>query len=274
MSYGIKYEIKKTMNSSTAELKQTKHIDGPAGLLYVTDQGTGDLPVVFLHSFGGSTSHWANQLSHVAENNRAIAFDFRGHGKSAPPVENNYAAEDLAADLASVMNALDLNKVILVGHSMGGATAVAYAKAHPEKVAGMILAGTPGKSSPEQSAPIIASLESNKYQQVMDQYMKQLLAEAKPEVNEVVMKDIEKISKATSIAIVKAMFQFDPLPTLKIFKSPLLIISTANENRQPTSLHNQLPEILNKTIEGTSHWTQLDKPEEFNLILDEFLEKF
>ena len=49
-----------------------------------------------------------------------------------------------------------------------------YAGAHPDRVAGLVLVGTPGASTPEMSKPIIASLESEKYQQVMDDYMKKL----------------------------------------------------------------------------------------------------
>ncbi len=77
-------------------------------------------------------------------------------------------------------DSLKLDKFILAGHSMGGSAAIAYAGRHPGKIAGLLLTGTPGKTPPEQSAPVIASLESEKYETVMEQYMKKLLTHAAP----------------------------------------------------------------------------------------------
>ena len=78
-----------------------------------------------------------------------VAVDLRGHGRSEAPAAGDYAVESLAADIAAVVDALGLGRFVLVGHSMGGAAALAYADAHPERVAGLVLVGTPGKSSPE-----------------------------------------------------------------------------------------------------------------------------
>jgi pimeloyl-ACP methyl ester carboxylesterase len=258
------------MKTSVIEPKQQR-ISGTAGSLYVDDGGSGKTPVLFMHSFGGNTSHWKNQLEHLRKTRRAIAFDFRGHGKSDPSLTNNYSADDLADDLESVIESLHLNQVVLVGHSMGGAAAAAFAGKHPARVAGLVLAGTPGKSKEQQSKQIISALESDAYDKVMDDYMKQLLSNANPKVESQLKDGVKKISKPTSISIVKAMFQFDPLPVLEWYKGPKLIIGTAQENENPESLSHQAPYIPSKIIEGTSHWMQLDKPEEFNNILDDFL---
>jgi pimeloyl-ACP methyl ester carboxylesterase len=247
-------------------------IQGPSGLLSVYDNGSTGLPVIFLHSFGGSISHWEKQLDYLGENNRVIALDFRGHGKSQLPADSNYTAEALAQDISAVVDSLKLSRFVLVGHSMGGVAAIAYAGVHSERVAGLVLAGTPGKIPTEQSRAIIQSLESEAYQQVMDDYMKQLLTNARPEVDSVVTRDFKSVSRDASIRIIKAMFAFDPLP-LKSYKGPVLIISSSRENMQPNSLHNFVPEMDSKTMEGTSHWMQLDKPEEFNKLLDDFLKR-
>ena len=58
-------------------------ISGPSGDLSVEDVGSGDgLPVVFAHSFAGSSRQWAPQLSHLGRSRRAIALDLHGHGRS------------------------------------------------------------------------------------------------------------------------------------------------------------------------------------------------
>jgi pimeloyl-ACP methyl ester carboxylesterase len=119
----------------------------------------------------------------------------------------------------------------------------------------------------------VGALKTDAYQNVMDKYMNGLLENAQPEVNSTVSREFQKISKETSISIIESLFKYDPLPDLKAYKGPVLIISSARENTLPNTLYSQMPDIEHKTIEGTGHWTQLDKPEEFNQILDDFLKK-
>jgi pimeloyl-ACP methyl ester carboxylesterase len=259
-----------TMNVTTVE-KRSHEIKGPAGKIHVEENGTGGIPVIFLHSFGGSTAHWDKQVEHLMEERKVIAFDFRDHGKSDPPADKKFDPDAMAEDVSVVVDSLALDKFVLVGHSMGGSAAIAYANMHPERVAGLILSGTPGKSSPEQTRPIVASLESDAYQKVMDEYMKGLLADAQPEVNTTVSKDFRRISRESSLAIIKSMFEYDPLPALQAYKGPVLIITSSREDKQPNTLAKQNPDTKHETIEGTSHWTQMDKPEEFNRLLDNFL---
>ncbi len=73
-----------------------------------------------------------------------VAYDARGHGRSTPaPERSEYGCELLAEDLAAVLDRLELPRVVLAGASMGAHTAVRFALAHPERVAGLVLI-TPG----------------------------------------------------------------------------------------------------------------------------------
>ncbi len=256
------------MNSATAEKNK---IQGEEGYIFVDDGGSGSLPVVFTHSFGGDVSHWTNQLSHLRETRRAVALDFRGHGKSDDSPNSHFTAEALANDIVAIVDGLDIDKFVLVGHSMGGSAAVAYADSHPNRVAGLVLAGTPGKTPVEISNQVVTSLKSDKYQQVMDDYMEKLVANGRPEVAAKVKEGVKKLSRETSIEIIRAAFEFDPIDKIKRYNGPKLIIQTSNEQKQPNSLHNQVPDVPAKVVDGTSHWPQMDKPEIFNQILDDFL---
>jgi pimeloyl-ACP methyl ester carboxylesterase len=261
------------MNTLKTESRRSDRVKGPAGFLYVRDEGEGGIPVVFAHSFMGSTQHWTKQMEYLRNRRRVIAFDFRGHGKSDVPADGSYSAESLSDDMAAVIDSLGLERVVLVGHSMGGAAAIAYAGAHPELVAGLVLTGTPGKSAADQSKPIIAALESEAYPKVMDDYMKLLLGGARPEVETLINGERQKLSKDASLRVIKAMFAYDPLPALKRYKGPKLIIYTAREHQQPNALPHQVPDIDGEMVEGTSHWIHLDKPDVFNHLLEDFLKR-
>jgi pimeloyl-ACP methyl ester carboxylesterase len=270
-SENSKTDTMNTVNDIT-ETPPQKTIQGAAGAIYVDDGGQGGIPVLFVHSFGGSTKHWANQLEHLRPGRRAIAFDLRGHGQSAASASYDYSVESLMNDIAAVADSLKLDRFVLVGHSMGGSAAIDYAGKYPGRVAGFLIMGTPGKTPAEQSKPIIASLESAGYDTVMENYMKQLLTNAAPATDKLERDGMRGLSKEASLSIIKAVFMYDPLPALRNYPGPKLIVSATAED-QPNSLHKSLPQIPFKTVKGTSHWIQLDKPEEFNRILDDFLSK-
>ncbi|HYM80431.1 MAG TPA: alpha/beta hydrolase [Candidatus Limnocylindria bacterium] len=247
----------------------TGPIAGPAGRLQVDDGGEGGVPVVFAHSFAGSGKHWSAQLEHLRSTRRAIALDLRGHGESEAPPTGAYAVDSLAADIAAVVEGLGLDRFVLVGHSMGGSAAVAYAGAHPDRVAGLVLVGTPGKTPLEQSTQILASLQAD-YDSVAGKYWNSLLTGARPDVEAQVRSEMQSVPRAASLAMIGALFAFDPLPSLRAYPGPKLLVDTAHDE-SPGGLHHLAPEVPRQVIAGTSHWPQMDKPEEFNRILDEVL---
>jgi len=118
-----------------------RHIAGPAGSLAVWDY-PGDPPdTLLLHGVGGMGRMWDFFAAAVGGRLRMIAPDARGHGDSVkPPVtDSSYAAEAFVADAAAILDAYGLQRVFLVGHSMGGGHAVAFTLAHPERVRALVI---------------------------------------------------------------------------------------------------------------------------------------
>ncbi len=100
--------------------------------------GTGP-PIVLLHGLT-ATRRYVVMGSRVLERagHRVVAYDARGHGRStAAPDPSAYGYERLALDLEAVLDALDLERAVLAGASMGAHTAVRFALLHPERVAGL-----------------------------------------------------------------------------------------------------------------------------------------
>jgi pimeloyl-ACP methyl ester carboxylesterase len=245
-------------------------IDGPAGQLCLDDGGGGPgVPVLFVHSYAGSAAHWRAQLAHLRPHRRAVAVDLRGHGHSDPPGELEYSMPALAQDIAAVAEALNLSRFVLVGHSMGGAAAAAYVGEKPGRVAGLVLAGAPGKSDPAQAQQVMAALRAD-YDKVSAGYWNSLFEGAQPAVRDTLEGDMRRIQREPSLAMIEATFAFDPLPALRAYPGPKLIIDTTHGDSD-TALYKQLPEVTRKVVTGTSHWAHMDKPQEFNRLLDDFL---
>lgn len=101
--------------------------------------------MVFIHGYGGKATQWRYQLRSFSDANRVIAVDLRGHGRSDKP-RGSYSMVEILTDFEAVLDALEVNqKIVLVGHSFGGAIATEFAAAHPERVDHLILMATAGE---------------------------------------------------------------------------------------------------------------------------------
>lgn len=94
--------------------------------------------LILLHGIGDNAHIWDVFAREAARSYRVIAFDQRGHGSSETPVPPAYTCEDYVADLAGFIDLLHLEKVILLGHSMGALHATAYAARNPETVSALV----------------------------------------------------------------------------------------------------------------------------------------
>ena len=105
--------------------------------LFYTDEGTGDPPILFVHGFSCDSHDWSWQIPHFAATHRVIAVDLRGHGRSSVP-DGGFDPLTFAADIAGLLDQLDVGPVVAVGHSLGGVIVSALAIEHPDKVQSIV----------------------------------------------------------------------------------------------------------------------------------------
>jgi non-heme chloroperoxidase len=110
-------------------------------LQYVEQGDSGGIPVLFLHGFTDSWRSFERVLPHLPESIRAFALTQRGHGDADRPA-TGYRTRDFAGDVAAFMDALELERAIIVGHSMGSTNALRFAIDHPERTLGLVLVGS------------------------------------------------------------------------------------------------------------------------------------
>lgn len=117
-----------------------RSIKGSTGLdLNLLEWSTEGVPLLLLHGFGNEAHIWDDFAPSVAPYYRTLALDHRGHGDSAWDPAGNYTYETLADDVEAVTAALEIDRFVLVGHSLGGRTSMFFAGRHPERLAGLVL---------------------------------------------------------------------------------------------------------------------------------------
>ncbi len=101
--------------------------------------------IVFIHGYGGDATQWQYQLNTFSLDSRVIALDLRGHGRSDQP-SSGYEMPQILTDIQNALDVLGVTgRMILVGHSFGGAVVSEFAMAHPNRVEKLILIATAGE---------------------------------------------------------------------------------------------------------------------------------
>jgi pimeloyl-ACP methyl ester carboxylesterase len=247
-------------------------IPGPAGSLQVDDGGRGGTAVVFVHSLAGNIGHWADPLERVRARRRAIALDLRGHGRSARPADpGEFTMESLAGDIRAVAEASGLERFVLVGHSLGGGVALAYAGAWPERVERLLLLDPIGDGTRIPAAevqPFLDRLDSDHYAATIESYWATISGN-NTAVRERLLRDLRATPRATVVGGFRAATRFDPASALARYRGPTLAVVTP-ANDAPFSLH-RVGNLPHRVIDGTGHWIQLERPAEFGQILAGFI---
>jgi pimeloyl-ACP methyl ester carboxylesterase len=97
------------------------------------------VPLLFLHGFGNEAHIWDDYAPEVAGSYRTLALDHRGHGDSGWDPEGRYGHGDMVADVEAVTDALGIDRLVIIGHSLGGRIATLFCGRHPERIAGFVI---------------------------------------------------------------------------------------------------------------------------------------
>ncbi|GAB4021161.1 alpha/beta fold hydrolase [Spirosoma koreense] len=106
--------------------------------LNVLEAGQAQLTIVFLHYFGGSVLEWQAVMQLLSDQYRCLAIDLRGHGDSEAPAAD-YSVETMADDVRALLQVLEIQDFVLVGHSMGGKVALDLASRQPAGLRSVLL---------------------------------------------------------------------------------------------------------------------------------------
>jgi len=139
------------MTRAPAAHTLTRSADGAEPIELRAWEWPGEAPAaLLLHGIGNYARYWDFFADAIAGRLRLIATDARGHGESGKPT-NGYSPQDFVVDAIRVLDALAINRALIVGHSMGGTHAIRIAATHPERVERLVVVDAGPEPMPEGS---------------------------------------------------------------------------------------------------------------------------
>lgn len=247
--------------------------------LYYEEKGRGT-PVIFLHGFALDRRVWENQIGFFSIRYRTIISDARGHGRSDTPA-TGYARENRVADILSLLHHLELSKVHLVGHSMGGGDALAFAIDHQEYLLSLTLVGTvaAGWKPSKKFRDFTWVLQEKGIEEVKEQFMESVLVKYK-ERNSEIKSFLEKIigdfGGGPWLDPMKGKYPVsDDLSLVDKIKIPVMIMCGKKDllfRPLAETLAERIPQARLELFRGVGHMVNLEAPDRFNEILSGFLE--
>lgn len=251
-------------------------LDGPSFI----DEGQG-LPLVFVHGFPLSREAWARQVEALSASFRTIAPNLRGFGGHGD-VQGKLTMDRLAEDIGSLVETLGCGPVILVGHSMGGYVALAFARRYPQWLRGLVLVGTrAGSDSPEASAGRLAAAEGVREKGIggiVDAMTQKMLAPGRndPQSLAEVRSFMSSASREGVIGALLGMAERpDASADLRKISRPTLVVTGAEDRvidpAESEILAEAIPGARLRIIPGAGHLVAWEEPEAFNRELADWI---
>jgi pimeloyl-ACP methyl ester carboxylesterase len=244
--------------------------------------GDGPKTVILVHGWTCDSTSWSEQVPALEKNYRVVTLDLPGHGKSDPPKDAKYSMELFARAIESVRAETKADRVVLVGHSMGTPVIVEYARLYPQHTAAMVFADgvTPGitppaaagTAGPSHPGDAMEGPEGRKNRENMIDGL--FTADTSPAIQEKVRAMMLTPSDATAAGSMNATFNPAGQFLSGTIEVPVLAIYAGHSRLEnPDYLHAHYTHVEITKIPGTGHFLMLEKPDEFNRLLLDFLAK-
>jgi sigma-B regulation protein RsbQ len=252
------------------------HVSSDDGVRIAYER-TGSAPtaLVFVHGWLGSARWWDAQRDAFASRFTVVALDLAGHGASGRE-RTKHSAEAYAGDIAAVVNALDAERVVLVGHSMSGAYATLAAGRLP-RTAAVVLVDT--LKNVEQVFPAaqveeMLALYRHDFRTAVERVLPAWLFApgTPPDVSARVQREFLERTGDDATTLIEPLYRFDVRPAAAALNVPVRAI---NADLHPTDVEanrKHFRDYAVRLIAGLGHYPMLEAPDAFNDTLRETLD--
>ncbi|MFC0274339.1 alpha/beta fold hydrolase [Metabacillus herbersteinensis] len=234
------------------------------------DQGVGDC-LVLIHGFCGSHEYWKYIVPALTKEYRVLTIDLRGHGGSST-TKNGYNVSDMADDIENVIAALEIERVSIIGHSLGGYVALAFAEKYPEKLNRLALIHSTAFADSEEGKANrlkgINKIESEGIIPFIDDLVPKLFAKSSSTASNDQLQFVKKIGYKTAefgaIGGLEAMKnRLDRNDVLTNLTIPVLIVAGSEDQliSPEKSFSVKSVYITEVTIEKCGHMSMIEQPD-------------
>ncbi|MCF8365254.1 MAG: alpha/beta hydrolase [Bacteroidales bacterium] len=245
-----------------------------------TDQGSGDIALVFVHGWSCDKSYWKYQVPEFSTNYRVITVDYGGHGNSGTDREN-FTINSFGDDVVAVVDKLDLDQVILIGHSMGGEVIIDAASKMPERVIGLVGVDTYQQFRDTTFTREIFESYTNPFYQDFktstDGFVRAMFPEnADTALVNRVARDMSSADSRVAMQAFESMYKFGKEEIEEKLAGMDIPVYSVNADFWPTNeAYNRsvVPEFKVRYMPGYGHFIMLENPELFNRLLQETIDE-
>jgi len=245
--------------------------------IYYDVRGEGDKTLVFVHGWSCDRSYWQEQADEFAKTYRVVTVDLGGHGQSGLDRED-WTMPAFGADIAAVVDKLQLKSVILIGHSMGGATIIEAARRLGDRVVALVGVDTYKdfeRTFTEQEVEGFLAPFRDDFVTSTDQFVRNFFPEsADSMLVDLVAGDMSSAPTNVAISAFGNYFKWDDVAMLTEVRIP---IRSVNCDLWPTNVEgnsNVAESFRIEIMPGVGHFLHMEDPDTFNGLLHKTLEEF
>ncbi len=233
-------------------------------------EGTG--PALFMvHGIGARKTTWDPLIEALENDFTCISYDLRGHGES-PITPTPFGLDELVEDLEALRAKLDIEKIHIIGHSLGGMIGPAYARAHPHRILSVGLLSTAAGRSDEDKTKLKAVGDAMNSKGVMPiiktlverWYTDEFIA-ARPDLIEMRIQQVEDTPSAVFLNVFSIYANTEMAPWLHEITCPCLVLTGELDGgcnpRLNLFIHELLPDSQLIILDGLKHSVLVEAPE-------------
>ena len=241
------------------------------------------LPVVFLHGLGGSSESWVPQLRNLGNAYQCVAPDLPGYGASLDTTPMSFPA--WADALEQMLDAMNLDRIVLVGHSLGGMLAQEFMIDRAVRVSKLVLSctspafgGRDGDFQKQFVSDRLRPLEDGgTMRDVAEEAAPTLFSpDASPETIGSAIATMWQVPEKTYRAALNCLVSFDRKSALAEIKVPTLLLSGEHDRSAPPivmeRMAQKIPNSRYVLMRGLGHLPNIEAPERFDRELRAFIE--
>lgn len=272
--------VSKAQAQENMTAKQITIRDKQVEINYI-QQGQGDTTLLFLHGWCIYGAYWENQVGYFSKNYNAYAIDLPGFGKSKA-VRTNWTIEEYANDIKAFIDVMHLKNVVIIGHSMAGEIMLQAAISNNQKIAGIV--GVDNFKSIDVVLPPEQLKQMNDFFPLLEKDFKNSAPvyadlmlfhpSTSKEVKDRVKNDFAKSDPVIGYGTIITQMQYSSADAQRLeqLNYKLYLINSDGTPTNIAGLKNHCKTGFHiETISATGHYPMIEKPTEFNLILEKVL---